>query len=499
MPQDNNIALQGEISAFYMRQNDLTHNPAFVGLFGRSIIDGLTKSLGELNPVQSPSLTRPNVFDILRVTRGAPDLGELTINERISRNTYGVLERTVKNLCENAFFIRLGACARPDQLVEWDSIIIVYGAQAGGELDAGTLGQFDGNDPLEFNMTYSHLGWERILPVYTGEVADSILTREILDVAFGGESSCGYCAPYSDGSAARYALSNAQPSSPGLSSQLVYSYDGSTYNIVDIQALGGKAGNALNVVGQYLVVVSEVDESLVYINKSNISATGWTRVATGFVTTFGPLGIFALSPQQIFICGEGGYIYKSSDVTAGVSVSSAASATTQNLNAIHAVDQTVVAVGNSNAIAVSNNLGATWQSVTGPTVGVNLQTVWVINKNQWYVGTANGRLYYTTNGGATWTQRGLPSTITSVKDIAFAPDFPLVGAMVVNEGANVSYIYRTFDGGRSWSRQAPSITNLGTAPERYNAVAVCGTDAILAGGLSAALDGVIAVATGEAA
>lgn len=498
MPQDNNIALQGEISFFMLRQNDLTDTPQFAGLFGRSIIDGLTKSLGELNPVQSPSLTRSNFFDILRVTRGAPDLGELTINERISRNTYGVLERTVKNLCEYAFIVRLGACARPDQLTEWDSLIIVNGAQAGGELDAGTLGQFDANDPVEFNMTYSHLGWERILPVYAGEVADSILTREILDVAFGGDASCGYCAPYSDGCSARYALANAQPSSPGLSSQLVYSYDGTTYNIVDIQALGGKSGTAMNVVGQYIVVVSEADESLVYIRKNAISATGWSRVTTGFVATFGPLAIFALSPQQVFIAAEGGYIYKASDVTSGVSVSSAAGATSQNLNAIHAADQTVVAVGNSNAVAVSNNLGATWQSVTGPAVGINLQTVWVINKNQWYVGTANGRLYYTTDGGTTWTQRGLPSTVTSVKKIAFAPDFPLVGAMVVNEGASASYIYRTFDGGRSWSRQAPSITQLSTTPERYNAVAVCGTDTILAGGLMAALDGVVAVAAGAA-
>lgn len=496
MTQDNTLALQGEVSIFYARQDDLTHLPVFAGLFGYQVVDSLTKSLGELNPVQVPSAVRANTFNLVRVTRSAPDLGEFTIMERISRNTFGILERTAKNLCQNLFILRLGECARPDQLSEWDSLIIVQGAQAGGDFDAGTLKQFDGNDPLEFNITYNHLGWERILPVYTGEKADAILTREVLDIAYAGEASCGFCSAYTDGCEALYALTNNLPSSPGLSSALVYTTDGSTYNSVDIQALAGNSGTALNVVGSYLVVVSEAGENHVYINRSSISATGWSAVSTGYVASNGPLCIFALAPQLVFIGAENGYVYKSSDITSSVTVVSDGSETTEDLHAIHAAGQTVVAVGDNNAVLVSNNLGTTWTALTGPAVGVNLNTVWVLNQNQWYIGTNDGKLWYTTDGGTTWTERGISSAITSIEDLAFAPDFSVVGALVAVEGA-ASYIYRTYDGGRTWSRQVPAIRNLGTAPQRYNAVAVCGTHNIAAGGLMAALDGVIAVAEAD--
>lgn len=498
MAQDNSIALQGEVSTFFMRQNDLSDSLHFAGLFGYSIVDSLTKNLGDNNPLQVPSLTQSNKFDLIRVIRSAPDLGEFTINERIKRQARGMLERTVKQLCEYYFVIRLGACSRPDDLSQWDSLILVLGATPGGDFDAGTLQQFDDNEALEFNLTYNHLDWDRIFTTSLGEKADSILLTEVLDIIYADAQSCGSCAPFSNGCQAIYALTNNRPSSPGLSSQIVYTLNLGDWNAVDIATLGGASADALTAVGQYLVVVSESDAAHHYSLKSGVSAASWVKVTTGYESGGEPRRIFGFAPALTFIGGAGGYLYKMTDVAAGVTVIHDASETTEDCNAIDANGQVVLTGHDNNDMLISFNLGTSFSLVEGPVPGVNVNTVQIVSPTQFYAGMNDGTLWYgnlQTDGTVDWVQRAVDGTLTDIQDMAFSPDFPMVGALVGNT-ASASYVYRTYDGGRSWSRQAPVIRNLSTAPLRYNAVALCGTGDIAAAGVKVGgADGIIAVGT----
>jgi hypothetical protein len=52
----------------------------------------------------------------------------------------------------------------------------------------------------------------------------------------------------------------------------------------------------------------------------------------------------------------------------------------------------IVAVGNTNAVAYTQNGGSTWTSLTGPNVGVNLLTVSLRSQNEWWIGDAGGKL-----------------------------------------------------------------------------------------------------------
>lgn len=498
---DPTLALQGEISLFAWRRDDLTDPPTFVGLFGRSIVDGLNQPLGDLSPVQVPSPSRANEFDIARITRGAPDLGEITIVERVRRTTLGQLERISRLKCPYVFAMKLGNCGRPDDFADFgDSMIIVdYGLMS--ELDYGTLGQFDAEDPLEFTGTISYLTVDRIFPLVFGEQAEALILAEVLDVAYADEFSCGSCAPFNSGCDVLFALTAANSGSPGLSSQMVVTRDGGdTYTKYDIAALGGLSGSAMAGVGSKLVVVSEALGGHVYAPKSDVSASQWVAVTSGYQVGGGPRCITSSQPQRTFIGGAGGYIYELDNPVNAVTVSHDATLTSQNSNAIHTVGEIVASAHNSNTILLSTNAGQTWSLVVGPSVGDDLTAIWVINANQLWVGTDAGELYFTEDGGDNWTQRLLPqqTQITAIYDIKFSEGFSQLGAIAIQKTATAE-VYRTNCGGREWYRESPQIVQLTTAPERYTKLALCSDDHIAAAGLQAgSTDGVLAVALGPA-
>jgi len=87
----------------------------------------------------------------------------------------------------------------------------------------------------------------------------------------------------------------------------------------------------------------------------------------------------------------------------------------------------------------------------------------VLDRNRMWVGYATGNMYYTRDGGETWTIRSfLGSGTGAVKAIKFVDDY--VGYVVHNTAAPVGYVLFTFDGGYTWERLT-SPTNSG-----YNAI-----------------------------
>lgn len=496
---DPTLALQGEIQIFVFNVDNLADTPRFGGSYGVLLPDTVTQNLGDLSPLNIPSTSEPNKFITARVIRGAPDLGEVSLIEYPKRNVRSFLERMSQTLCAWGFFIPWNGCTRPDDIDSWDSVLLVYGAYQ-QSLEYGTLRQRDGNDPIEITSPFSQLSIARVFPVLCGEQAESVITSKIVDVMFADAISCGNCVPYSNGEQEWYGLTDQSTGSPGLPSRVIGTKDnGSTYNASTINSLGSGQANKFTAVGSYIVAVSETDESHHIALKSNVFGVNpWSEVSTGYETGGGPRCITSLSAQVTFMGGAGGYIYKSEDVTAGVSVSHDASLTTEDANSIHGDGQVILSGHDNNVILLSTNQGQTWQSLVGPVVGQDVNAVWVINATTFWAAMANGTLWYTVDGGDNWNQKLLPdqSNITAITDLKFSPDMPLIGALTVQKGANAAAIYRTLTGGRRWSYQTPYITNLSTAPATLGAVALAGVDKIIAGGeQTAAGDGILIVAS----
>jgi photosystem II stability/assembly factor-like uncharacterized protein len=403
-----------------------------------------------------------------------------------------------KRKCEFNFKVKGSNCARPDDPDDFESQIVVRRSK----LTAFNTGAFNGlaeDAVMDLTGTLQLISFDRFLPITFGEVADANVFAEVVDGIYADKIQCGNCGEQSDGCQKAYALTKTEAASPALSSQIVYTNDGgNTWAYDDITSLATQAGTKMAQVGTRIVVISEADEAHHYKLQSAIdagTAASWTAVTGGYVATKGPLAIWSKSPSETYVSAEGGYVYFMANPASAVTVLTDGSVTTQNLNDIRGKGRTIVAVGAANAVIVSYNAGATWTLVVGPAVGVVLNTVEVINDNVWFVGAANGKSYYTINGGTSWVDNTPDSAITNVNSIRFVDE--IVGYMVVDLAASVR-LYRTADNGYSWHFDGSYVGGVPDAAN-YNFVTPCpgNYNTVLIGGLATVgTDGILALGVG---
>jgi hypothetical protein len=321
----------------------------------------------------------------------------------------------------------------------------------------------------------------------------------VIDVVICDTASCGDCEDESDGCKKIYAVTLATVGSPGTAPDVIYSLDkGATWAADDIGVFtNAQDANGIACVDSYVVVISEDAESHAYKLQSDVDngvVSGWTEVTGGYVAGNGPLDIWS-EGTYAFIVGENGYIYGLSDPTASVSVLDAGVATANNLNAVHAIsDRFAVAVGDSDTIVYTTDR-TTWQASSAVTGGGNnLLCVWVKNESEWFVGDDNGDIYYTTDGGVTWTQKALPGTgWAQINDISFASDS--VGYISAEKTTTRGFMLRTYDGGYSWLVLPEGAGSLPLA-DSFDAHAACREDVNFVVGVGLgddAADGIIII------
>jgi len=499
---DITLVKQNKVAVFVYNSSDLDENPQFLGIISRAAITGMTKSAGALNPIyaKSPSTGEIQIID---KSRSAPDLGELTLEEYFHKAALNYLEKLFKLRCEQTWLIKIDTCGRMDDPYTFDSFFLVEGIQE-TELDFGSIQSFDADEVNKFTGTLNYLQSNRLLPINFGEVAADTVLAEVLDIISADAVSCGTCSPFSSGCEKWYAITKANPGSPGLSGQFIYTLNNwGTETALDINGLGGQSPSDLFAAGIYFVIVAESDGAHYVIRKDSLVAGGFSRVTSGYQVGGSPTAGFAKSPTEIIIVGLGGYIYSTSDPTTGVTVVHDGSQTVQPGNNVHANGQVWVSVHDSNTIMYSINNGesfvllVTAAGLNGPEAGANLTAVWVRSPYQWYVTTNTGKLWYSSDQGETWTQRTLPNqgNLQTIFDIKFSDESDEVGAIAVRTNSR-GYVYRTFSGGRQWYQDKPAIGEL-MNNSKINAIALCGVNIIGAAGLkpSASTDGLITIAS----
>jgi len=460
-------------------------------------LGGFQQDLGTGDPIYCPSPSEAGQFNIVGTTKPPPSLPTTDFTQHMNRQLNDFWWDLRHRGCEFNLIVSGGSnCVRPDDLDDFESKLVVRKARLTA-FNTGPFNQLDADGALDLTGSLQMRSFDPFKPIKFGEAADTAVFSEALDGMFADKVQCGDCGEASDGCQKCYVLTSTIAASPALSSQIAYSKDGgSTWAYDDITTLATKAGNAVAQVGTRVVVVSQTDLAHHHKQQSTIdagTASGWTRVASGYVTAHGPRAIWSKNSSQTYLAAVGGYIYLMRSPTAAVTVLTDGSVSTQDLNDIRGNGRTIVAVGNSNAMLVSNNEGRTWALVTGPAVGVNLNTVEVVSPLVWYVGAANGKSFYTVNGGTTWVEMTPDSSITVVNRIRFVDE--IVGYMSVTLSASVR-MYRTADNGNTWHYDGNYVANLPTAA-KYNFVAPCpgNYNVVLTGGLktSPSTDGIIAV------
>ena len=230
------------------------------------------------------------------------------------------------------------------------------------------------------------------------------------------------------------------------------------------------------------------------------AAISGTAITSGYVSSGGPSAVYAQSPSNLIVVGDGGHIYCLSSVLGTpTECTGSASVTTESLNDVHGFGNQVMAVGgdaSTSTIIVSNDSGETWASATGTNVEAQaVNCVFMTAKDTAWVGTSGGKLYYTEDFGKNFTEVIHATGMTVLSDIEFLTlDDGTVSGLgyLVGTGSNNRTLARTRDNGRSWHTGGSDI---GTLPANTNlkAVSIRKANQVIAGGAATASAGIALV------
>lgn len=483
-----------------------TASPSRAAVYeGLAMADRPEEDFGTPTPIFIPDPGRYQQFILAGKVGGDRQLPTLQLNWFYILDKQSVLDRYVKSRCAHDIQIHMGLCANPQDFNRgWEKIYVLEGAQP-TRWSPTSLGALtpDQRASVQEEVPFTGDRGYHIYPMQYQEEATTEIVQEIIAVDICDSVQCGACGIVSNGCAKVFALTLTAGGSPGLSAELIFTDDGGlTWQEANITTLAANEDpDDMECVSVNMVVISEDSESIHYAPLADIleGIETWIEVTTGFVAGNGPLAIHSQGPCLTWIVAANGFIYFTNDPTVGVTeVQDAGVATVQNLNAIHGFDSNhLVTVGDSNAVVVTTNGGVTWSAITGPSVGVNLNTVFMRGQLEWFIGDAGGQLWYTLDGGVNWIEKVFPGSGTGVvRDIKFSSKS--VGFMSHDTVAPLGRVLRTIDGGNTWFVEA--LNNLPVpANDRFNALAVCSEDVnlVYAGGLGDdAIDGILVGGSG---
>ena len=429
---------------------------------------------GDVNRTYKPDPNQYGAFQVDYKTVGEPGSPELPITARYTMDL-SLLLKLARNGCDHDLQVHFGICRNPhDFNGGWEKVLILEGARI-SNYSTGELGALspDQRAPIDEEVPFSGEDLYEVKRLSVGIKGQDVTTQEVIDVTVCDSKSCGLCGIPSDGCGVVLAVMTP---AYGAKMSVLYSKDGGlTWGSSSIlTAANNSTPDKILCIGIYTVVLSEYEGGYFYTETADLLAgtAVWTKVTTGFNALQPPRAMWSYSQNYTWFVGIDGNIYFSSDITAGVSAIDEGTTTVQDINAIHGIDNlSLVAVGDNNTVVFTTNGGDTWTAVTGPAVGVNLNTVWMRSASEWIIGTAGGALWYTRDSGTTWTQKAFPGSGSgSVTDVEFVTQS--VGYMSHTTTTPSGRILRTIDGGYSWYVLPEGA---GSIPSniRLNAVAIC--------------------------
>jgi photosystem II stability/assembly factor-like uncharacterized protein len=458
------IISQGNVRGFVQYGKPAPGNdPSYYGIKDQYFfVSGVENPVRGVDPIYMPDPTRRKRYRQVGMMVDPPDIGTYTL--ALAQRHLAVPRALTSVNCEITTILSVGNCKNPSDLNRgYEDYLYILSQGLVTDRSPGDMMSRDSDDPLMTELTISTSDQYAVGPLFFGETAAAEVNANVIDGAYGYPNDCLTCQL---GNERIYTLSLPVGSSPSFQAEVNYSVDGgATWAVSNITGLGVVAQpSAIDVVGEFLVVL--VNSTGAYYYAELDADTGvpgtWAAVTGGFVASAGPNDLVVISPTEVYICGDAGYIYRLESVGAPVTVLSAGSATAQPLYRIHSDGTTIVAVGGVGAVIVSSNQGATWAAAQATVTTFTLRAISVRDDKLWFVGSGAGEGYtsYTLNGGKSWSRFTIAGTAPAqINDIVFAT--PNVGYIAYDIAGPQGMLAYTVDGGASWvtgrARQANNL------------------------------------------
>jgi hypothetical protein len=428
-------------------------------------VPSLEEPLGDYTALFCPDPSKPKEFIEVGETHAPPAAVTMQIVEDVTN----ALSYLREQACPFPIYINMVECGRKDVFGNAAKTLIVDARKITNR-STSNLASREGDERME--RTYDIAAAPPVIEVRS--VSPIVLTESeataLLDISFcGGEQCAGNCGSYEEN------CENGIASGSGgtaASANVLYTGDAgvawSTAAADPFAATEDPESLVCFKINQtttrWLAVRDSDGATNAEIAYSDDSGATWTNVdienGGGFEGALGPNAVFALDGYNIWIALSSGYIVKSSDQGLTWTTQTAGGVTAQDLYAVHFSDtNNGVAGGASGVVLITSDGGKTWTAASAISGTPTVQAVWSESKNVFFVGTVNGYIYKSEDGGVTYTAM---YTGTNIKSLKFANKF-------VAYAIDDTYVRRTRNGWTDYETITPPAS-----PTAVNSLYVCG-------------------------
>jgi photosystem II stability/assembly factor-like uncharacterized protein len=451
-------SLAGE-GAIWLQRDGPNTEPVYLGCHETGDIQ---EPKGEVKLYYCPDPNKKNNWIVSDSSQGAPGLISTTISSRL-RAVKDVMNSMV---CPGAMFVHHVGCGKPNNFNSWDYTYLLRRPR----VQQRTLTKLTAMNPdsQDQAMQSWDIQAETMADIYKLLLARVAVTAtdSLLDIADCGNERCdGDCGVAQNTGDNLYAASGSLAGSPANMSEVLASADSAgTWTLAGYPFNAGEVVNAIRCfaiddsTNRILAMRGTTDgANPAEVAVSDDGGHTWTNVDLGTVVAMyglGPKSLVVIDYYHIWAVTTGGHIYFSND--GGSTWTEQTSGTAQNLYAIHMVnDQYGWIVGANNTILKTSQQGAggvnIWAAVTGPSLqaAVTAYSVHCFSAYRMWISYADGKLWYTRDGGTTFYQRQIVGVSGgNIPCVTFHDEW--LGALVHNNAAGAGVIYITIDGGYSW-------------------------------------------------
>jgi photosystem II stability/assembly factor-like uncharacterized protein len=444
---------------------------------------------GAITRTLCPDPSQPGKWVVKSRRQGPPDAPTTTIT--------GLTEATesyVENLsCPFSLYVKQSECDRKDVFTSYQRMTVLKWVIDTQEIYAN-MAQREGADDSTHAVDLDIEGVDRCFPL-EAQRRTTTEANALNDVAACGVDRCqGACGVQQAKCDTLYAVAVA--GGTGVKAKVLKSTDAGVVwaaTTADPFAVGESIAAVVcfpmtSSITRVIVACGTTGAAThAHIAYSDDGGVTWTNVDVNtldaeFFVDGGSLE--ALDRNHIWGVTDQGNIFFSSD--AGVTWTEQTSTNANSLSVVRFANKDVgMCAGATNTLMTTNDGGLHWTVETAPAAGAGLEirSGWIFDSNRLWLVYATGLLYYTLNGGATFTARtGLPLTPSVLNDLNFWDEYVgFLGGRVATGGSNYLTVFRTIDGGYNWEEYRASVA-LDGATNGANALAVCGVNQAFAVG-----------------